>query len=223
MSNACTEELFLKDVTDHKITVIRDDGVHRHVQFRKPGTYCMGFDLITWPGYLCYAGDMGCNLFARMEDMFEFFRVAPNKSSALHINLSYWSEKLQASDCNGRWAKGVKRFSEEAFKAAIKDRFDEIVSDADEWPAPRKAELWEAIEADIFGQLYDDGHEAQIAVRDFSFDDQHDLFTGFFERDVTDYTYHFVWCCYAIAWGVRQYDALKVPMDMERPITVQNK
>ena len=71
----CTEQSFLKDVAEHQMTVLRDDGVNRHVQFRRPGTICMGFELITWPGYLCYTGDMGTYVFRRLEDMFEFFRT----------------------------------------------------------------------------------------------------------------------------------------------------
>ena len=28
------------------------------------------FDIVTWPGYLCYSGDMGCFVFTRLPDMF---------------------------------------------------------------------------------------------------------------------------------------------------------
>jgi len=43
-----TEANFFKDVDRHVIEIIRDDGVNRHVRFRRPGTMCMHFDLITW-------------------------------------------------------------------------------------------------------------------------------------------------------------------------------
>lgn len=68
------ESRFLADVKDHKISIVRDDGVYRHVRFAKPETVCMHFDLITWPGYLAYVGDMGAFTFTRLRDMFEFFR-----------------------------------------------------------------------------------------------------------------------------------------------------
>ena len=50
--------------------VLRDDGVYRHIRFKKPGTGCMHFDLVTWPGYLCYSGDMGCYVFCRLNARF---------------------------------------------------------------------------------------------------------------------------------------------------------
>ena len=71
----CPEAIFLRDVAEHEMIVVRDDGVHRHIRFKKPGTSCMHFDLITWPGYLCYTGDMGTYVFSRLTDMFEFFRT----------------------------------------------------------------------------------------------------------------------------------------------------
>lgn len=28
-------------------------------------------------------------------------------------------------------------------------------------------------------------------------------------REITEYTFRFVWCYYALAWAVKQYDAAK--------------
>lgn len=67
-------ETFTRDIAKHEIEVIRDDGVDRHLRFRRPGTMSMHFDILTWPGYLCYTGDMGSYVFRRTEDMLEFFR-----------------------------------------------------------------------------------------------------------------------------------------------------
>jgi hypothetical protein len=38
----CTEDQFLQDAGSHVMTVIRDDGVHRHLRFRKapPTGWC---------------------------------------------------------------------------------------------------------------------------------------------------------------------------------------
>lgn len=58
MSNP-TELSFLHDVREHRLIVLNDDKLNRHIRFSRPGTRCMQFDLITWPGYLCYTGDMG--------------------------------------------------------------------------------------------------------------------------------------------------------------------
>lgn len=75
MSDQCTEKRFLGDVAKHQMTILRDDGVNRHVRFKQPNSSNMFFDLITWPGCLCYTGDMGTYVFRRLEDMFEFFRT----------------------------------------------------------------------------------------------------------------------------------------------------
>ncbi len=71
----CDEARFLKDVANHEMQIIRDDGVQRHLRFKKPGTMCYHFDLITWGGHLCYTGDMGTYVFTRVHDMFDFFRM----------------------------------------------------------------------------------------------------------------------------------------------------
>ena len=98
----CTEAQFLKDVSGHQMRVIRDDGKHRHVRFEKPGSSCMHFELITWPGYLAYVGDMGSYVFSRLPDMFQFFRMGDgdlnHNERGLSINPSYWAGKIEAAD-----------------------------------------------------------------------------------------------------------------------------
>ena len=91
MSDSCTPELFLRDVQQHQIQVIRHDGVNRHIRFKRPGSMSYYFDLITWPGHLCYTGDMGTYVFRRMDDMFEFFRDDRCHATlgGLYINCSY--------------------------------------------------------------------------------------------------------------------------------------
>lgn len=90
-----SHESFMRDVATHEMTVFRDDGLYRHIRFRRPNTMRTHFDLITYPGYLCYSGDMGTYVFSRLDDMFEFFRTDRD------INPGYWSEKLQAVDNHG--------------------------------------------------------------------------------------------------------------------------
>jgi hypothetical protein len=34
-------------------------------------------------------------------------------------------------------------------------------------------------------------------------------FSDFWEHDLTDFTNRYTWCCYALAWGVSQYDKAK--------------
>lgn len=103
MSDYCTEELFLKYTVDHSMEILRDNGCARHLKFSNSGSSVYGFDLITWPGYLCIAGDCGTYIFARNQDMFEFFRMSDDdfnhfleKNKGLSINPKNWSEILKS-------------------------------------------------------------------------------------------------------------------------------
>lgn len=82
-------ERFERDTAEHALTVKLDDGLYRHLRFQKPGSWQYGYDLVTWPGFLAYTGDMGEYLFARTADMFDFFAAGPG------INPDYWGEKLK--------------------------------------------------------------------------------------------------------------------------------
>lgn len=221
MKHECTEERFLGDVARHEMTIIRDDGVSRHIRFKRPDTICMHFDLITWPGYLCYTGDMGTYVFQRLTDMFEFFRAdaARRNPEKLHINLGYWTEKLVSIDGNRHGGK-VKEFDGEKFRRAINKYRVGWMRSAKESSLLDKdgrRELWEAVDDDVLRHTEDGGHRAELAAYDFCYGSHANpkkpygwQFTDFFENDLTEYTHSIVWCCYALAWGIKQYDASKV-------------
>lgn len=220
MTRECTEERFLGDVAKHEMSVIRDDGVNRHVRFKEPGTINQYFDLITWPGHLCYTGDMGTYVFERATDMFDFFRTPRRADGTLRINLGYWTEKLIAVDGNRGGGK-VKVFDESKFRRVINDYRVEWMRIAKETGALDKSgrrELWEAVNDEVLCLLEDGGDRAQYAAYDFCHDPRSNprrpygwTFTDLFENDMTEYTHSIVWCCYALAWGIEKYDAAKQP------------
>ena len=215
MTREQTEADFLKDVSEHEMEVLRDDGVYRHIRFKKPGTGCMHFDLVTWPGYLVYSGDMGCYVFSRLNDMFEFFRTdreyLQRDGRQLCINLGYWSEKLQAVD-GSRHEGSAKEFSEEKFsRAVIEDLVGWIRGNAYRTTKDERRELWDAVMSEVMGADGDSGgYRKQAAAHDFSHFINNDIgnfhFQDFWEHDLTEYTFRFVWCCYALAWGILKYD-----------------
>lgn len=192
-----TQESFLKDVANHRMTVMRDDGVYRHIVFAVPGSWCMRFELITWPGFLCYVGDMGAFCFSRIDDMFAFFRDdrSPDK---LRINLQYWAEKLQAADKSD----GAQEWSPEKFKAVIEHYLD---NDGE----PVSAEVRAAVEEEVLPHIDEGQHEAYRAASVFNY--KGFWFNDLWDHDFKEYTYRFIWCCYALAWGIRQYDAALQP------------
>ena len=200
MSERCTEALFLTDVASHRMTVVHDHGVHRHLHFAKPGTGCMHFDLITWPGYLAYSGDMGCFVFSRLHDMLEFFRSKPEGKHGLHINQSYWSEKLQAHDRHG----GHLQYNAKSFREWVVYQCREIRHNM------TRAEFRgfsQEVRDEVLSVEDDGDHAAHRALFDFSHNGR--CFRDSWEADFMEYTFRFTWCCYALSWGIAQYDASK--------------
>ena len=212
----CTEERFLKDAGGHAMTVIRDDGLHRHLAFRKPSPAGREywFQLITYPGELVITGDMGTYVFRRLEDMFEFFRADreynEKRGRKLGINLSYWAEKVQAMPRHG-----VKEFDENRFNSVIRERLVNWMRDnRDRTSKEERRDLWDAVHDEVFSVDGDSGgHRKQIAAHDFVHTVRKGLRFGFqdlWESNFERYTFHFVWVCYAIAWGIKTYDEFKV-------------
>lgn len=205
MSHGCSQDRFRQDTATHELTVVQDDGVHRHLRFRRPGTYCYGFDIVTWPGHLAISGDMGAAVFTRLPDMFEFFRGAPEctPTGQLYINTGYWAEKCVAND------GPQKEFVPEQFRACVRELFDTFRKD--ESPAVWLAdEVWNRIEDDVLC-----AHTTEEAVGNMvNFESPNELKFSFvdaweYSRQLEDYTFHFVWRLYAIAYAVGAYDALK--------------
>jgi hypothetical protein len=191
---------FENDIATHEMQVIREDGVNRHIRFKRPGTMCMHFDLITWPGYLCYTGDMGTYVFRRLHDMFEFFRRGENRDP-YQISLGYWAEKLEASDRNG-----AKEWDADQFVVDVHEHFNDATIDDDEWPKKRRIALWDEIDERVLRAAEDGEHFASAALHDFEYD-------GFrfqdWERDSRVWTHRFLWCCHALEWAIGTYDAAR--------------
>jgi hypothetical protein len=171
---------FAQDIAQHQLTIIRDDGVYRHLRFARPGIYSYSFEIITWPGYLAYVGDMGDYVFSRLVDMLEFFRQPT-------INPGYWAEKIQAGG-----HEGIKEYSEDKARAWVQQQLDD----------------------------YEAGDDYRSEATSFSYDDERALrdeleasnFRGYsdaWEADFKDYTFHYLWCCNALVWAVKQYDNAK--------------
>ncbi len=192
MSRLPNEESFLNDVASHEMTVFRDDGLYRHLRFQKPGTWYMGFDVVTWPRYLAYTGDMGCYIFSRLPDMFEFFR---SHTDGLYVNPHYWGEKVDAVDRNGP----IKEYDPESFRKAVLRWLDD---------AEASIKVRRRAKAEVLSRADDGHHEAVGAAMEFECDGFR--FDSFYEVDVTEYSFRFLWFCYAVTWAIRKYDASKV-------------
>lgn len=210
---------FLADTASHELRVVLDDGVHRHLQFRRPGTYCYGFDIVTWPGYLAISGDMGTAVFNRLHDMFEFFRAKPaehEKAGGLFVNDGYWAEKCVAND-GAKQEYSARLFRDlvtRLFKEYVEEHVDpEDLADPDTSTPEWVARLWQELELEVLNNSED--HDALInaisAMSDFkpSAPDYSDFqITDAWEyaSSLQQYTFHFIWRLYAIAHAIRAYD-----------------
>ena len=183
-----TEESFLNDVKDHKLRVLFDNNMHRHITLARPGSSDMSFEIVTWPGSLCYTGDMGTFVFSRLPDMFVFFRKQ-------NINLGYWHEKLEAADRRD----GSTEYSPEKFRKVIKDIIDN--EDDEDGPIDR---LRADVEEEILRLAETSEFEVRQAVDNYEFEGF--KFVDFWECNLTEYTGRYIWACYAIVWAIEQYE-----------------
>lgn len=207
MSTENTEvAAFLRDVATHELSIIRNDGLYRHLRFKRPGTSCMYFDLITWPGHLCYTGDMGTYVFSRVSDMLEFFRRDTRED--LPINPGYWSEKVLAAD-GGRSPGCVFEYDHQKYLDAVLDyQGGWLEGLSEEHQAELKEAVWDDVlhwadESDEHGN-YQRVHEFDATVGGTNYQ-----FTDFFEHSTRRFTDRYIWCCRALVWGIDQYDQAK--------------
>ncbi len=203
----CTKEEFLKDVSSHKMNIVMDDGLNRHIQFRNPDSFYRWFDIVTYKGALVIDGDMGTYVFRRLDDMFDFFRDSPENQASLKINPEYWGEKIFATS---RLDGGHERFSHSLFRDAVQLEFD-CWAAAENPSEEEKSALWGELLSEV---IYIDGlnteSATELALR-FEPSNENISFRmeDFYEHRLEEFTYPFIWTCYAIVWAIKQYDSAK--------------
>ncbi|EMD6905862.1 MAG: hypothetical protein E7C46_23070 [Klebsiella grimontii] len=209
---------FLIDTAFHRLEIIRDDGLYRHLRMQQPGTSCYYYDVITWPGYLTVTGDMGTWTFSRIADMFDFFGAWKGG-----INTHYWAEKLEAgAGCSAREML-AKEYDHDAFCKSLKESLSDYLDD-DESAEPEEDEDWDddddtpdsdkAVVREIVRDLcragFNNEWEAYQAIYDA------DWPKGWSAWDVCDgltfktYTSHFRWILFAITWAISKYHNAKI-------------
>jgi hypothetical protein len=218
---------FASDVAEHKMTVLHDDGLYRHLRFKQPHSSICYFDLITWPGRLVICGDMNdAYVFTRYDqDMFTLFRSTRHEPG---INPGYWAQKLSDHGHSARV------YSEDVLRERVKEAIAEYEEDWPERQAEHASKLakyeateWErrwpmertgprhpgtlvspdearemVADADASGDLgYEDG--ARELLRELQ--DAGVVYDPS-DWDLTGWDFHFLRACHAIVWGITQYD-----------------
>ncbi|WP_425641450.1 hypothetical protein ACPUEK_16065 [Marinomonas gallaica] len=189
---------FSKDTVNHELTILKDDGLYRHMRFGEKGSSIYAINITTWPGYLAVTGDMGDYVFTRTPDMFEFFR-------GKDINTGYWGEKLVAEP---RGSEYGKKWSADEFRSEvcrfIENNLDPLDDLEDEAEIILNKEIRIAIAMDIEHIEYKE--EADEFISRFN---KHDFqFDCFYEYDCTEYTHQYLWVCYAIVDVIKRYDEI---------------
>jgi hypothetical protein len=184
---------FKKDIQTHKMEVLLNQGLYRHLQFMKPGNSHHWFEIVTWPGVLSIRGDMGCYTFSRVQDMFIFF----HQGGGIEINPHYWEEKIIAGACSTRSI--CKTFDADYYKANVMNHLNNY-SLTSKRKKQIKKELAEAID-------WEDPM-CMREVAEFKSEDGFEL-SDPWEIDYETYTYHYLWCCHAIVWGIAQFKLLE--------------
>lgn len=89
----------------------------------------------------------------------------------------------------------------------------------------QRRELWEEVNDTVLEKLDSDCAEAaQLAARDFYWTAdsiQHRYrpgrpywqFEDLWDYSFQQFTHHFMWCCYALAWGIQKYDESKLEQE----------
>lgn len=231
--HSCSQERFMQDVGKHCMTILRNDGVDRHVQFRKPGCSAYWFDLVTVPGILMINGDMGTYVFSSVHDMFEFFAMDQKYAQVgeLWINPGYWSEKLLAVDSTSRGRGDIYEFDYEGFMTQVLEHYQEFYEDQikcerearldcegseipqhilDEWAAEAevRADVLTQIEEELLNGDHLDRDEAHRLLYNFDCDADPEFgFGDSCEWNLKCYRFHFIWCLYAIQYGIQRFQA----------------
>lgn len=189
----CTEEDFLEDVDAHHMIIDIDSGVHRSILFKRNGDPDKWLRITTWPCNLCISSDMGCYVFERIDDMFEFFRDK-------EITPDYWAGKLIAVST----PEGCREYCGKKMRDALTQYF----LNPDEFDSKEKYEKEkERFEDEVFPFLSDEFEAYETLNGDETISDS-DFLIDLGSRD-KKFTYHYIWCLYAIVWAIQQYDKHK--------------
>lgn len=191
------------DTAGHELTVLHDDGLYRHLRFQRPGDSFYWYDLVTWPGVLCINGDCGTYTFSRIRDMLGFF-----ESDRGRINPHYWAQKLRGPIDGTRSAEVyAPDILEDRLRAWARDFANGDYDDEPMYPDL----LIGALEREVFARpfwsefgTYDTEEQAHALLVELG----EVLPVGeTWEWELRDWSWSFLWCCWAIVLGIEAYRA----------------
>lgn len=191
------------NIENHELSILHNEGLHRYMVFSNKGQNAYRVNITTWPGYLCISGDMGTYVFSRLPDMLSFF----NEDG---INPGYWSEKCVSMD---KYSK-IEEFSIDKFNSNVLTYLKDFIEE-DCWNKEDLDKLSNDIVSELDYLALRFGTNEEYAfynwANEYGFknkDDDMFEFIDFWDYDCNDYSYGFIWCCYAIKHITKLYYSL---------------
>jgi hypothetical protein len=186
---------FETDTASHALTVIRDDGLYRHLHIAAVGDLAWNqwYEIVTYPGTLVYSGDMGTYVFHRhgTSDALNLFgSTVPDPG--------YLAQKCVAAD-----REGITEYSPDLLRQQVEEEtlgWFQGLSDAE-------ARVLRAEIAD----LLDDAGNVEEVVREKLDEFRPKIgnsvfeFTDTCEWNLHEFTHRFLWACHAITKANRLY------------------
>lgn len=191
------EQQFLRDVENHSLEILHDQGLYRHLRFNSADVTANYFEIMTWENHLSLTGEAGSFVFSAKKDMFAFFRRG---DGGITINPAYCSDKLISIDQNIKF----RHFDPQKFIDQVTLQFILWSDQNNDLAEPTIKAVWDEIETKVIAAVAEGQAQAYQAVKNF----QHDAFQFEELLEVNTYTHNakYLWCLYAICWGIQQYD-----------------
>ncbi|MDE2102420.1 MAG: hypothetical protein KGL39_34560 [Patescibacteria group bacterium] len=195
-------ESIARNMAKHVVTVRRIDGLYRHYRCQNPMTWNFGFDIVTWPGYLCFAGDLGEYVFQRVPDMIDFMGKVCRSNP---IDYRYAAEKCRAS----RW--DLKEFSEQRFRSVLRERLREgRYCDVFTYGGKERIDVKEKLR-EIASEFEEHNKDPSVAVRAMY---ESDLWDGTDLPNCQTWTFQFVLCIHAIRWFCERLESGRLMLEV---------
>lgn len=204
---------FKVETKNHKMKVLHNDGIYRHLRFMDPKNSAYWFEVHTGPNFLLFRGDGDSYVFSNGDrDMFRSFRHSIYKDGSLHPDPGYWTQKLSSSEQAEKWDQDV---FQEDLEQYITDMVEQEIV-----PKEHEQRLRDEVEADL---MYEDLHSADLAIKaltefsfyfeesnrydsekkpDFEFDECWEWIST-----CTEYDWWYLWALHGICWAIKTLDA----------------
>jgi hypothetical protein len=195
---------FKRETAGHEMTIVRDDGLYRHLRFVTPKSDLYWYEIVTTPRQLVFSGDGDSFVFRLAPDMFEMFRRSAEAGS---INATYWAEKCKTGN--------ARSYSRERFEECV---WKQVTEREQYYRGDLRADVQHRIfDSEIYNVDYE--ADALMAVLNYQYhltkgpDDRGNWDTFRFRRvhewELKDFDGWFLFACYAISDAIVKYDTAK--------------